>query len=141
MSFVSRYIVSRTGPDAGQRLAALSIVSSFGIRNCSRTLIQNFSSGDAGVGGSFAPLAHESSGVTNGTAPPMASSRANSRRFITPPAGDSTPVQAIAGSGAAPAPRARLPHQLTARSRHAIARYINTEKRMKAIAVPHSGSR
>ena len=33
MSFVSRYIVSRTGPDDGQRFAAFSIVSSFGITN------------------------------------------------------------------------------------------------------------
>src|SRR5712692_8449255 len=85
MSFVIRYIVSSTGPDEGQRLAAFSMVRSRGITNCSRTLIQNFSSGDAGVGGSFAVRAQVSSGVTNGAAPPMASSRANSRRFMHPP--------------------------------------------------------
>src|SRR6266849_2815112 len=85
MSFVIRYIVSSTGPDEGQRLAAFSMVSSRGITNCSRTLIQNFSSGDAGVGGSFAARAQVSSGVTNGAAPPMARSRANSRRFMHPP--------------------------------------------------------
>ena len=33
MSFVSRYSVSSTGPDEGHRLAAFSIVSSFGITN------------------------------------------------------------------------------------------------------------
>src|SRR5438034_6340238 len=85
MSFVIRYIVSSTGPDEGQRLAAFSMVSSRGITNCSRTLIQNFSSGDAGVGGSFAARAQVSPGVTNGAAPPMASSRANSRGFMHPP--------------------------------------------------------
>jgi len=58
--------------DEGQRLAAFSMVSSRGMTNCSRTLIQNFSSGDAGVGGSFAARAQVSSGVTNGAAPPMA---------------------------------------------------------------------
>ena len=41
--------------------------------------------GDTGVGGSFAAPAQASCGVTNGAAPPMARSRAKSRRFITPP--------------------------------------------------------
>ena len=87
MSFVTLYIVSSTGPDDGHRLAAFSIVSSFGMTNCSRTLSQNFSSGEAGVGGSFgvAPRAQARSGVTNGTAPPMARIRANSRRFMKMP--------------------------------------------------------
>src|SRR6476620_2243791 len=84
MSFVTLYRVSSTGPDDGHRLAAFNIVSSFGMTNCSRTLSQNFSSGDAGVGGSFgvAPRAQARSGVTNGTAPPMARILANSRRFM-----------------------------------------------------------
>src|SRR3954467_12427963 len=100
MSLVSRYIVSSTGPDEGHRLAALSMVSSFGITNCSRTLIQNFSSGDEGVGGRSRERGHAAFGDRNGAAPPMAKSRAKSRRFIIPPAGDSTPVQAVAFCGA-----------------------------------------
>src|SRR5438046_943288 len=53
--------------------------------NCSRTLDQNLSSGLAGVGGSLSALGHARLGVTNGTAPLNASSRAKSRRFMRPP--------------------------------------------------------
>src|SRR4026209_941139 len=85
MSFVIRYIVSSTGAEDGQRLAALSIASSFGMTNWSRTAVQNFSSGEAGVGGRSTGRAHPTFGETNGAAPPMARSRADSRRFIRPP--------------------------------------------------------
>src|SRR3954465_14290052 len=85
MSLVSQYIVSSTGPDAGQRFAAFNIVSSFGITNCSRPLTHNFSSGDAGVGGRSRERGHAALGDRNGAAPPMARSRAKSRRFIIPP--------------------------------------------------------
>src|SRR5262245_20173082 len=85
MSFVIVYSVSMTGADEGHRFAAFSIVSSLGMTNCSRTAAQYFSSGDAGVGGSFAGAptrAQDTSGVTNGAAPLMANRRAKSRRFM-----------------------------------------------------------
>src|SRR5262249_3183798 len=55
--------------------------------NCSRTLVQNFSSGEAGVGGSLPAFAPARVGVTIGAAPLTARSRANSRRFMCPPLG------------------------------------------------------
>src|SRR5262245_119312 len=85
MSLVALYSVSSTGADEGHRLAALIIVRSGGITNCSRTAVQNFSSGIAGVGGRSDGRAQALPGVMNGAAPPMASSRAKSRRFIVPP--------------------------------------------------------
>src|SRR6266516_2696200 len=85
MSFVIRYIVSRTGADEGHRFAALSIVRPGGITNWSRTAAQNRSSGDEGVGGKSAGRGQAEPGVRNGAAPPIASSRAKSRRFIVPP--------------------------------------------------------
>src|SRR6185503_17247948 len=91
MSFVILYIVSSTGADDGHRFAAFSIVSSFGMTNCSRTLIQNFSSGFDGVGGRSDGRGQAVPGVRKGAAPPMARSRAKSRRFIAPPAAHSTP--------------------------------------------------
>src|SRR5437667_6602598 len=85
MSFVIRYIVSRTGADEGHRLAASSTVRPGGITNWSRTAAQNRSSGDEGVGGKSAGRGQAVPGVRNGAAPPIASSRAKSRRFIVPP--------------------------------------------------------
>src|SRR5262245_13498136 len=85
MSLVVLYSVSSTGADEGQRLAALSIVRSGGMTNCSRTDVQKRSSGDAGVGGRSAGRAQAFPGVMKGAAPPMASNRAKSRRFIVPP--------------------------------------------------------
>ncbi len=49
MSFVLRYIASSTGAGDGQRFAAFMTLRSGGIRNCSRTDIQNRSSGCLGV--------------------------------------------------------------------------------------------
>src|SRR5216117_4108291 len=85
MSFVIRYIVSRTAADEGHRFAALSIVRPGGITNWSRTAAQNRSSGDEGVGGKSAGRGQAVPGVRNGAAPPIASSRAKSRRFKVPP--------------------------------------------------------
>src|SRR6185295_16773830 len=91
MSLVTRYSVSRTGAEEGHRLAAFSIVRSFGITNWSRTAVQKRSSGEAGVGGKSAGRGHAVPGVRNGAAPPRASNRAKSRRFIAASAADSTP--------------------------------------------------
>src|SRR3954471_24529231 len=82
MSLVTRYSVSSTAAEDGQRLAAFSIVRSFGITNWSRTALQKRSSGDAGVGGRSEGRGHAVPGVRNGAAPPRASNRAKSRRFI-----------------------------------------------------------
>src|SRR6476661_3201986 len=100
MSRVILYSVSSTGADEGHRFAAFRMVRSFGMTNWSRTAAQNFSSGEDGVGGSLASLAHESSGVTNGVAPLKASRRAKSRRFMRPPgnARDSTPARRPRGA-------------------------------------------
>src|SRR5688572_18946572 len=54
ISFVLRYIASRTGAGDGQRLAAFMTARFGGIRNCSRTDIQNRSSGRSGVCASWA---------------------------------------------------------------------------------------
>src|SRR3954464_9978363 len=91
MSLVTRYSVSSTGAEDGQRLAAFSIVRSFGITNWSRTAVQTRSSGEAGVGGRSEGRGHAVPGVRNGAAPPRASNRAKSRRFIAASGADSTP--------------------------------------------------
>src|SRR5262247_3412394 len=85
MSFVVLYSVSSTGADDGHRFAAFSIVRSGGMTNCSRTDDQNRSSGDAGVGGRSLGTAQALPGERKGAAPPIASRRAKSRRFIKPP--------------------------------------------------------
>src|SRR3954447_17994830 len=98
MSLVTRYSVSSTGAEDGQRLAAFSIVRSFGITNWSRTAVQKRSSGEAGGGGRSAGRGHAGPGVRNGAAPPTASNRAKSRRFIAASGADSTPRLRGAGN-------------------------------------------
>ena len=83
MSFVILYSVSSTGADEGHRFAAFSIVSSGGMTRLiadrsSRTVRPATPAWAAGL---TAP-AHAFPGVMKGAAPPMASSRAKSRRFI-----------------------------------------------------------
>src|SRR3954453_8361719 len=98
MSLVTRYSVSSTGAEDGQRLAAFSIVRSFGITNWSRTALQKRSSGEAGVGGRSEGRGHAVPGVKNGAAPPRAHNRAQPRRSIAASGADSTPRLRGAGN-------------------------------------------
>src|SRR6266705_2659468 len=147
MSFVIRYSVSRTGADEGQRFAAFSIVSSGGMTNCSRTAPQKRSSGDGGVGGKSVGRGQALPGVRNGTAPPIASSRANSRRFMMPPMGRTCTAdqRSIQPRHAFAAPkgdesRDRALAVVITRSRTTIAPYISIVNSSAATAVPHNGS-
>src|SRR5688572_25736415 len=80
MSFVLRYIASRTGAGEGQRFAAFITARFGGIRNCSRTDIQKRSSGRSGVCASWAGHAINCCGSS--TEPLSARKREKSRRLM-----------------------------------------------------------
>src|SRR5688500_10815377 len=80
MSFVLRYIASRTGAGDGHRFAAFITARSAGIRNCSRTDNQKRSSGCAGVCANGAGQASSCCG--SNIAPLKARKREKSRRLM-----------------------------------------------------------